>query len=274
MLEAEVAERQRSCAHCIYQRERWPLPKGRSDESYEAAVMRCEFCRAKLTLGLPAWLPLHSYIMREKFSHTCEHLYTNKAVHAFWVWSSHKMAIFTLQGSPSAGGVKPRKPAPDRRLERIGGESNRLLMRRHKRLRAKYGEPFPEHAQIVNSVVNREGGRAPQYLYAEAFKALYNQETHYLVCAEMEKVIWGQVRPETESEIEELRREMDRFIAGEEERLRLKADEDARREREEAGTRARAEETEARGRRLAGKPSMKGLNAFDWEAYERQNAGR
>jgi hypothetical protein len=273
-LEAEAAERQRSCAYCLFRREMWPLPKGRSDESYKAAVMRCEFCLAKLKLGLPAWLLLHSYNMREKFTHTCEHLYTDKAVHAFWVWSSHKMAIFMLQGSSSAGGVKPRKPAPNRRLERIEGESNRLLMRRHKRLRAKYGEPFPEYARVVNSVFNREGGRASRYLHLGGFKALYDQETHHLVCAEMEKVIRGRVKPETESDVTELRREMDRFIAGGEERPRLKAEEDALREKEEAEARERAEAARARVPQKTNEPNMKGLYGFDFDAYERRKVGR
>jgi hypothetical protein len=273
-LEAAAAERQKACAYCRYQREVWPVPKGRPAEPEEVVTKRCEFCRAKLTIGLPVELTLHSYIVRENFPHTCERWYTDKSVHAFSIWSSSMMAIFTIQLALSRNGDKPQKPRRNFARENLEREYNRLLMRRHKRLRAKYGEPFPEHRETVNSVVNRERGRLSPYLHVEAFKGLYDQETHYLICAEMEKVFWGKVRPEMESAIAELRRQIDHAIAEAEERLRLKADEDALREKEEAEARASAEGAQARGPRTANKPNMKGLDVFDWAAYERQNAGR
>jgi hypothetical protein len=212
-LEVAAVERQKACAYCRYKREAWPLPKGRPVKPEEVITKRCEFCRAKLTIGLPVELQLHSYIVRESFPHTCERRYTDKSVHAFSIWSSSMMAIFTIQLALSRNGDKPRKPWRNFARENLEREYNRLLMCRHKRLRARYGEPVPEHRETVNSVVNRERRRLSPYLHLEAFKGLYDQETHYLICAEMEKVFRGKVRPEMESEMAELRRQIDYAIA-------------------------------------------------------------
>jgi hypothetical protein len=87
-------------------------------------------------------------------------------------------------------------------------------------------------------------------------------------------MIWGRVRPRTASLLKQTRERIDRLVADEEERLRLKAEAAELLRKEEAGTRARAERAEVHGPRTVKKPNMKGLAGFDQEAYERQKAGR
>jgi hypothetical protein len=164
-------------------------------------------------------------------------------------------------------------------------------MRRHKRLRAEYGEPFSEHGKIVHSVVNRVREDLSPYFRLEGVKRLYQHETNFLICAEMEKILRGRVSPATESDMDELRQEMARLIAEEEERLRRDeaGREEARRKRdgeEEARLKQEAREaarlkrkTDERARPARpkyGSPKpydeSVGMHVFDLEEYERQIA--
>lgn len=52
------------------------------------------------------------------------------------------------------------------------------------------------------------------------------------------------------------------------------AEDNALREKEEAEVRERVEVAQARVSQKTDEPNMKGLNAFGWEDYERQNARR
>jgi hypothetical protein len=216
-LEVAAVERQKACAYCRYMRELQPLLKGQRLEPEEVATKRYEFCRAELTVSLFAEWPLHSYIFKNGFLYTCEQLYTDRAVNALSIWGSHMLPVIHIRlgfGDDRNGdaGNKPRRnPA----LEKLRRESDRLLMRRLRRLRAKHGEPFPEHGEIVKSVVNRGREHLSFYFHLEEVKRLYQHETNFLVCAEMEKILWGRVSPATESDLNELRRRMSRLVAEE-----------------------------------------------------------
>jgi signal transduction histidine kinase len=263
-LEAAAVERQAACAYCRYMREAWPLPKGRRLEPDETVTKRCEFCRAKLTIRLPANLPLHSFIMRESFSHNFELAYTNRAVYAFSIWSSNMTVIADIELA-KGGGNKPPKPRRNHALERLKEEFDRLVMRMHKRLRAKHSAPFPEQVEIVNSIVSREREPASRYLAVEGVRDLYRRETHFLICAEMEKIIWGEVRPENEKALSEVRQEMENLIAVEEERLRAEREAEERRLEEEA-ERLRRQEEQKRPLLKPEPSDTQGMVLIDWSA--------
>ena len=71
------------------------------------------------------------------------------------------------------------------------------------------------------------------------FHRLAGREKTHAVCAELEKIIWGETRPETQAALAEVAREIEDLIAAdkaaEDEKARQKVEEARRREEERAG---------------------------------------
>ena len=117
---------------------------------------------------------------------------------------------------------KVRRDPLARAGAKLSEECDWLIARREKKLKAKYGEPFPELYELIKGVRNRERRKA----YAPGLAPLEREETEHLVRAELEKVIWGGIRAETVSAIKRLGEEIDELIRvtqAEEERRRAES---------------------------------------------------
>lgn len=175
-----------------------------------------------------------------------------------------------------------------RLLAKLRAEENALLARKRRRLAARHGDPVPKVIGVVNSVRDRVRDRWQAHLGVRGLHELAQEQSVYLICAELENVIWARVRPGTSAAVERLEQKIRRLIVEEGKRIGAEQ-EGARRKRveeEEARLRAEAEvearlrsEADERARRVRAKygspkpyDEMAGMRPFDFEAYERQAA--
>jgi len=109
----------------------------------------------------------------------------------------------------------------------------KLYARQQKRLAAKYGDsPFPEQLQLVESVRNKERRVRKPGLYVKGLSDMEDREADLAVCAELEKIIWGQTREQTAAALEKTGREIDDLISAAEDERAREAEESRRRNME------------------------------------------
>jgi hypothetical protein len=202
-LEDAVGKGQRNCASCRYMpRHSWSDPQwGAPGDLF---VARCEFCHSEYVAGLKEGGGSDWEMIRLMHSFTLEDQYVDPKANAVRLLCETKFA-------PNARAreigrtleARSKKDPGVRTFLRLRDESIRLEERKRQRLRAKYGDdPFPEHGRLIESVRNR--GRRAQGLYADGLPELEKEETKHLICAELEKLIWGEVTAETASAIKRL----------------------------------------------------------------------
>ncbi len=87
----------------------------------------------------------------------------------------------------------------------------RKLDRKRERLTAEYGPPFPEYSRMIESIEYRKG-RVVDF-YVPGLVELHLEETCYLVCAELEKIVGRGTLPETAAAIEGVGQRISEAIA-------------------------------------------------------------
>jgi hypothetical protein len=204
-LERAAGRGSKYCAFCRCMRSAAPRP-----DAPEEAVLRtdCEFC------GSPHAIDLRTSdeeleVARMYFSFTLEDRFTDPKAHALTLWCTYRPGRVETEAVPARDTV--RDP-----LARAGAKLHEdldiLIDRRLGKLRAKYGEPFPEHYRIIEAVEERERANRDASVFAPGLKELRRKRTDYLICCELEKLIWGGARPKTDAAVERVSLEMDELV--------------------------------------------------------------
>ncbi len=212
-LEAAVGIGQK-CASCRFTlRTSLPNPKKSMQPSKDVIYVRCEFCNFDFALSLAEVPEAEREAVRLQYSFTLEDYYTNPKAHALELWFSHRPQS-KKNTVPRRGTVRKAKNNSSTYIfNKLLEEMNTLLAQKHKRLKFKYGDsPFPEHTQLIESVRNRENNKRDSSVYVRGVFDLEQEKTQHMICAELEKIIWGQTRPETTSAIERIEQNIDDLI--------------------------------------------------------------
>lgn len=174
---------------------------------------RCEFCHSDYTANL-ASLPVElREAYRLYYSFSLEDQYTNPKAHALQLWIDFQPEPQNRREHSARARAKVKNSKSASALANLREEVRNLILQKRKRLQAKYGEqPFPEHMQIIESVENRKRDKRDGNYYVQGLFDLEQQETAHLICSELEKIIWGNIRPETASAIERMKSEIDELI--------------------------------------------------------------
>jgi hypothetical protein len=219
-LEAAAGRGQRHCAFCrLTLRHSWPDPEKPKPCPEDVIKRRCELCRSEYIISLAGIPEGQRDAYRLHYSFTLEERYTNPKAHALALWLLNRPER-KKKREKSALAAKKTTKNPNARSE-LQEEVQRLFTQKHKRLRAKYGDPFPEHARLVESARKREPRKRTPGVYQKGLFELEREEAGHRVCAELEKIIWGQISAETVVAIERIGREIDELIrTAEEEAVR------------------------------------------------------
>lgn len=290
-LESRVGKGQKHCPSCrlalrteLFDARR-PAPRAENTVTY-----RCEFCDSPIIFDLTDVPEEEREIYRLDYSITMEDEYTSRVAHAFKLWK----LIYTGAPPKAAPVMKASRngdvaPAA-RALLKLREEKSGLFARKDARLVAKYGTGnFPDVEALIKSAADDVQNRRQEHLEIVGIPGLADEERRLTLRAELEKVIWGRIRPETASAVEGVEQRIGRLVDDERARREAAGEEERRRERdeeEEARLRAEAEvearlrsETEERARPVRAKygspkpyDEMAGMRPFDFEAYERQAA--
>src|SRR5215204_388623 len=210
-LEDAVGKGERNCAYCRFMvRKLWPDPKRALPD--DLFMAECEFCHSKYGVSLRGAPEGDREMLRLMLSFTLEDQYTDPRAHALGLLRDARFAPDAETRELGRKVEERAKKDPGvRTFVRLRDEAIRLEEREHSRLRAKYGDDqFPEQTRLMESVRNRQK-RAPG-VYAAGLRKLEAEETGHLICAELEKIIWGQARVETASAVERVGKEIEELI--------------------------------------------------------------
>jgi hypothetical protein len=238
-LEAAVGKGMRNCVPCRFRlRLSWPNPEKSRLRSEEVFKAKCEFCQSEYGLSLAGVPELGRSFLRLQYSFTLKDEYTNPKAHAFKLWLE-----FSSENKKGQGRSAADKRKANMKRARINAklqeEFDELLMRKHKRLKAKYGElPFPEHRELIESVRNRESRRSTTHPNLRGLIELERRETGHLICAELEKIIWGETRYTTAAAIEIVGRQIDALISTAEDAAKRRKEEGRKPEVSQASPKA------------------------------------
>lgn len=221
-LEAKVkrleaaAGKGRKCAVCrLHLRTVWLDPWGPPPEPRTGETIRskCEFCGTEHTVSLASLPEEEREAHRLHASLTLEDVYTNPKAHALMLWFRHRPERKEVNARRVEGGKKAKDEQKARSLAKLEDEASELFTRKHEMLTAKYGEPFPEQARLIESVQSKKRGERNPRCHVEGLSDLEREETQHIIRAGLEKIIWGVVRAETASAIERLGKQIGQLIA-------------------------------------------------------------
>lgn len=208
----------------------------------------CSYCNTEYVLYLGHIPKEDRDAWRMWYSISVEFCYLNSKAHALGLWLIHQQQKGSLQASISFQGhlLLPHMTARGKDKAQTAGQRLVLKLRReeHERqqnklmlLRAAFGVPAfqKEQYELIEATrakakaEAKERGNIPGSERSEAERA------HHLVSAELEKIIWGDVRPLTKAAIEKAESMIDWLV-------NAKRTEDAKREEAKDLARRQAEE--------------------------------
>ncbi|MBV8856312.1 MAG: hypothetical protein JOZ02_05050 [Acidobacteria bacterium] len=290
-VERAAGKGQRHCPWCrLHYRHWWPDPKFPRPRPEDLVSYRCELCGTEMLFNFSNRSEEERELLRLSHSFSMEDAYRNPAAVALEAWLSmhpkRRDARAPRKLSAEADGRDPGARA----LAKLRAEEERLVGRKREGLIARYGDATTNVKGIIAAVQNRERERWQVHCAIRGLPELVDEQSDYLICAELEKIIWAQVRPETASAIEGLEQRIGELVEAERARARAEEEEAQRRREEEEAERLKREareaaerslkESEERPRRVKpryGEPEPddpeRGMHVFDFEAYERQRAG-
>lgn len=207
-LEKAARRGPRYCAFCRYIQAAVPRPNTPAEEVLEAD---CEFCGSRNVVHI-RMEGEDLEVTRMFFSYTLKDRYTNPKAHALTLWWGFRPRRAENEKRGAVSKASTRKNPLARAGAKLAEELDGLFERGRAKLLAKYGEPFPEHLRLVASVEERERAKRDASVFAPGLKELRRKRTDYIICRELEKIIWGGTRPETEAAIESVSLEMDELV--------------------------------------------------------------
>jgi hypothetical protein len=183
---------------------------------------RCNVCDSEYLISLDSVPQSAHEFFRLFYSSTLEDQYTNPKVHAavFWMYCSSKRNQ-KEQNYPADS--KGKKDANTRLYTELSNEVRKIISQKHKRLQAKYGgPPFPEHRLVLKPILARRSRGNEIKVFVPEIRELEREEKRHLMCAELEKIVCGEVRAETASAIEKVRLQISNAIERRKEEQRRK----------------------------------------------------
>lgn len=221
-LEKAVGKGQRHCPWCqLNFRHGWPDPKLPRPGPEDLVKYRCEICGTEMFFNLSHLSEEERELRRLSYSFTMEDAYTNPAAVALERWLSIHPERRDAGGlRKSAAEMDGRDPGA-RALAKLREEEERLLERKRRRLVARHGDPTSEVNGVSASVRDRVRDKWQAHFGIRGLPELVREQATYLICAELERIIWARVRPDTAVAIEELEQRIVRLV--EDERARTEA---------------------------------------------------
>jgi hypothetical protein len=205
-LEAAASKGQKYCAYCRFvTRSSLPDPKKPKPRPEDIIKTKCEFCHSEHITNFAVTPEEEREAVRLWYSFTLEDQYTDPRAHALKLWRDHE--VEPKKQPRTTAREKARNDRGAGAFDKLVDEMCELFAQKHKRLKAKYGDPFPEHQQLIESVRERARNRARPYVPGRF--DLEKEEINHLIRAELEKIIWGETRPQTASALEKIGREID-----------------------------------------------------------------
>lgn len=208
-LEDAAGKGRKHCAYCQFmmsplvpgQNQRKPCPE-------EPVNARCEFCYSRYIINLASFPEDEREAWRLYYSFTMKDQYTNPKAYALQIWVGIRHDPKKAQGDS----INPTGKVNNQDSQAhymLLDELCKLSERKRNMLRAKYGvHPFPEITQLMKSVKDRDRSNRKTNTFVEGLSELDEEETRLLMSAEMEKIIWGEVRPDTAAAIKRVEREI------------------------------------------------------------------
>jgi hypothetical protein len=204
----------------------------------------CEYCHTKFAIHLGAFPEEDRDAWRLWFSLTSEVRYLNPKAHALGLWLNHRPQQNGnlpedqwQQQRISAQGMTKGQTAEQRLFSKLLQENNDLVEKRYRMLQAVYGRPrFSEQYELIKSVRAKAEVERNARCHVKGLDKFEADRINHLICAELEKIIWGEVRFRTSIVIKATEQFIDK-------RVKLKeAEEVARKRAEEAAKERQSEE--------------------------------
>ena len=172
-------------------------------------------------------------ICRLRCSFTLQDQYVNPKAHAVMLWRANKAGRQKIRSRSKSVEEWAKKDPNARRYVKLSDEHLELFNKKDQKLQAKYGgPPFPEHWDLIESIERREGRAKQLEVFVPELSELEQEEISHLICAELERIIFGEARPETASDVEDVRRRISEAIDGAQQEKQRREEEARRRDEE------------------------------------------
>lgn len=276
-MEEKMGKGQRHCPSCrIHARYKLFDPRSPVLRADDLLTYRCELCGGARFFNLTEYSEDEREIHRLDYSITIEDQCTDVVACAFKTWKLLYLRVeLGRLGQARTRRSDGGEDSAARALRRLREEKSELILRKKRRIEAKYKEiDFPELRALIESTSEGVLRRRQEHLHIPGVRELMEEEGRFSVCAELEKIIWGRVRPLTASYVEHVGEQIAGLVEEEEERLRVEAEAKRLREEREAEEREAREKAEAQDALLLKSMDMNsGMHVLDYEAYCKQFVG-
>ncbi|HYY97958.1 MAG TPA: hypothetical protein VE642_05160 [Pyrinomonadaceae bacterium] len=232
-IEAAVGKGRRNCPYCRYASIALP-PSRKMRPGEEMVREKCEFCHSEHFSSLRGMSEPEREVGRLIAASTSKDCFTDPRIRAAWLWFGYNPEKKKAKGVRKAERDKTKNDPKARAFFKLDDEYDRLLDIRVKRLKERYGEdPFPEITTLIESIEGRGKKNPEDNLIDPELDDLEREETSRLICAELEKIMFGEVMRSTAAALEDIRGRIAHAVAEalEEGRLREEASRRARPER-------------------------------------------
>jgi hypothetical protein len=222
-LEAAARKGPRHCPECRREgtRSLWEDPALPPPCPEDMITVKCEICHFECIVNLAGKSEHEREFLLIAYSIRLEDTYREPKAHATSLWlcflrrarktraRRQKPVSVGLAGSEIA-----RLDTASRRLaSKLEAVSTYIQNKQERMLVAKYGEyPFPEHYTLIEEVKGRANDSRRVAPNVEGLEQLEAERIDYLVCAELEKIVWGETRPRTLVAIDKIGQEIDELV--------------------------------------------------------------
>lgn len=210
----------RNCPSCrLLLRRQWPDPTKPRARPEDFVGVICQFCHTESAIYLGNIPEEERDAWRAWYPISTEFWYLNRKANALGMWLERRPQLNQSaqdghwqqhqqewqHQAASRGAAKGQTPG-QRLVTELWREKNDLLGRKLKMLWVAYGEmPFrKEQQELIESVRAKAEAERKERSHVKGLERFEKLRTEHLVCAELEKIIWGEVRPQTRKEIEGL----------------------------------------------------------------------
>lgn len=224
-LENALGKEQRGCPLCcvlaiLPRRRMRHEPNAPAPEPQDLIEYKCEICSAKQSGSLAGRTENTRKALQLYYSFTREDRYTNLKACAIYEWFKQRVRIYKRRRSggyaADAARDERRKGAAieeetpeQQRVKRLLEEVRSFREKEEKRLQAKHGSsPFPELAELIKTARDRAHIEREHTWRGLEIIDMDCERIDYLVCAEMERIIWGEAFHETISAIEKIEQDI------------------------------------------------------------------
>jgi hypothetical protein len=208
------------CAYCrLVIRTSFIGSERQPDRAEQFVEVECEFCHTRCSYSLKGRPEADRDFYRLTYSFTMKDEFTDPRAHAAALWQAYRPWPEEEKGAGATRQRSAERKAKNdprvRTLNALRDQYQEARERRRKRLVLRYGaDPFPEHRRLVEAIRKRARDARGEEPYAPGLPELRAEETRYLVCAELEKILIGRTLLSTEESLGRLRGRMAEMVEG------------------------------------------------------------